>query len=81
MQTSAPKVNKKRLRWLPQRRPMQRRGSRALSSPRTFRAQDVASKGKRQLEATLEWFSVNNLIMSKQEIKMPALGNQNQKNQ
>lgn len=81
MQTSAPKVNRKRLRWLPLRRPMQRGGSRALSSPRTFRAQDVASKGERQLEATPEWLSVNNPIMRKQEIKMPVLGNQNQKNQ
>jgi len=80
MQTSAPKVNKERLRsplnLLPQRTPMQRRGSRALSSARTFRAQEVAIKGERQLEATPEWLSAN-----KQEIKVLALGNQNQKNQ
>lgn len=63
MQTAVPKPNKKRLHWLPQRTPMQRRGSRALGSPRTFKALQ-------------EWLSVN-----KQEIKMPALGNQNQKNQ
>jgi len=55
---------------------MQRRGSRALSSARTFRAQEVAIKGERQLEATPEWLSAN-----KQEIKVLALGNQNQKNQ